>query len=44
MLLLPSIFSFNTTEAQAATNNKIMGKSTLTAQQMAVFVKKKNPE
>ena len=43
MLLLPPIFSFNGTEAQAATNNKIMGKSTLTAQQMAVFVKKKNP-
>lgn len=43
MLLVPSIFSFTSTEAQAATNNKIMGKSTLTAQQMAVFVKKKNP-
>lgn len=43
MLLLPPIFSFNITEAQAATNNKIMGKATLTAQQMAVFVNKKNP-
>ena len=43
LLFVPSIFSFTTTEAQAATNNKIMGKSTLTAQQMAVFVNKKNP-
>ena len=43
MLLVPSIFSFTTTEAKAATKNKIMGKSTLTAQQMAVFVKNKNP-
>lgn len=44
MFLLTSIFSFTSTETQAATNNNIMGQSILTAQQMADFVKKKNPE
>ena len=40
---LTTIFLFTTTETHAATNNNIMGKSTLTAQQMANFVKSKNP-
>ncbi len=44
LLLVTTMFSFAATETQAAINKKIMGKSTLTAQQMADFVKAKNPE
>ena len=43
-MILLTIFSFTLTETQAATNTNIMGKSVLTAQQMADFVKEKNLE
>lgn len=43
MFLFTTIYSFTTTKTQAATYNSIMGKSTLTAQQMAAFVNQKNP-
>lgn len=43
ILLLSTMYIFTSIDVQAATNNKIMGKSKLTVQQMSAFVKKKNP-
>ena len=43
ILLLSTMFTLTSIDVQAATNNKIMGKSKLTAEQMAAFVNKKNP-
>lgn len=44
MFLITSILTITATKTQAATDKNIMGNSILTAQQMADFVKKKNPE
>lgn len=44
MFLITSILTITATETQAATNKNIMGNSILTAQQMADFVEKINPE
>lgn len=44
MFLITSILTITAPKTQAATDKNIMGNSILTAQQMADFVKKKNPE
>lgn len=43
ILQLSAMLTFASIDVQAATNIKIMGKSQLTAEQMAAFVNKKNP-